>query len=839
MKRDQRPAPGASAADSASALESYRRKRGAATPEPFGGEGTRPRLFVVQLHAARSRHFDLRLEIGGVLKSWAVPKGPVADPEIRRLAVHTEDHPVEYGEFEGQIPEGNYGAGAMIVWDRGRWAALEDPVEGLEKGKLLFELFGYKLRGVWTLVRTSRSPKEWLLIKKPDGWAVEPDDPAPSDLSVLSGLAVEEIAAGADRGSRAAEALAEAGVPRREVRLEELRPMLAETRKKPFSRPGWLFEIKYDGYRLLAERRDGRIHLQLRSGRSANATFPDLARALASLPYEHFIVDGEVVILSPEGRPRFQLLQKRGQLSRAADVERAAVELPATYFVFDLLVFEGHDLRRLPLVERKAALAELFPDLGPLRYTDHVEERGEEAFEHARELGLEGLVGKDGSAPYRGGRSRAWLKLPAERRGDFVVVGFTRGKGSRASLGALHLGAWEAGELVYAGRAGTGFDDADLAALTAVLEELRIDRPAFGGEIPKGREHRWVEPRLVSEVRYRQRTDEGLLRFPVFLGLRPDKGVDDADRIGEAGGATTGSTESPPRLELTNLDKVFWPDEGLTKGDLIEYYRSVAAHLLPYLADRPVVLDRYPDGVAGKSFFQKNAPAYLPHWLRTERIRGDDEERHCFVADDVDSLLYLVNLGSIPLHVTASRVDSLERPDWCVLDLDPKGAPFEHVVTIAREAKRLCDAIGLPSRPKTSGGSGLHVLVPLGSDASQEQSRLLAELLARVLVSSLPDIATAARRLAERHEKVYIDYLQNGRGKLLVAPYSVRPFAGAPVSAPLRWREVTPRLDPSRFNLRTLPRRLARMKADPLRPVLGGEGADLHRALERLAERLG
>ncbi len=840
-------------------LAEYRKKRAAgATPEPFGGEElARPGLFVVQKHSARRLHFDLRLEIGGVLRSWAVPKGPSLDPQEKRLAVATEDHPLEYGDFEGIIPAGNYGAGGVIVWDRGPAVHHLPPEEGLEKGKLLFELEGYKLRGLWTLVRTKRAPTDWLLIKKPDAAATGEDAEALPPGSVLSGLTVEELKAGHDRAATLAAELERLRAPRRYPDPAKVEPMLAELRNEPFSRPGWLFELKYDGYRLLAAKeepgpgeRHPRVALRYRSGTDVAGTWPDLVLAVRSLPYRRLLLDGEVVVLDEQARPSFQLLQQRAKLTRRPDVERAATRLPAVYYVFDLLACEDHDLRPLPLAERKRLLREVLPEAGPLRLADHVEEEGEALYREVRKMGLEGIVAKRADRPYRAGRSADWIKIRAERSGDFVVLGFTLpDKRGRSGFGGLHLGALAGRRMAYVGRVGSGFTERQLADLRARLDALRRAGPAFEGEAPKGAEHVWVEPRLVVEVKYTERTQEGYLRQPVFLRLREDKRPEDCLLEDElppptADGAEEAAEEEPPErpaVRITRPGKVLWPQEGTTKGDLIAYYRGVAPWLLPYLRDRPLVLDRYPDGIEGKNFFQKNAPDFAPQWVRTEAVWSDDEgeakETRYFVCDDEESLVYVANSAAIPLHVWASRVGSLQHPDWASLDLDAKQAEFTDVVRVAKALRALVEDIGLPCFVKTSGATGLHLLLPLGRQCTHEQARQLASLLARLVAQQLPEIASVARSPHQRKGKVYVDALQNGYGKLLVAPYSVRPRPGAPVSAPLAWSEVTAKLDPRRFTLETMPQRLRRRREDPLRPVLDLQ-PDLAAALERLAARL-
>ncbi len=827
------------------ALAEYRRKRAAdRTPEPFGARGERPRLFVVQQHAARRIHHDFRLEWNGVLLSWAVPRGPSLDPSVKRLAVQVEDHPLDYADFEGVIPEGNYGAGAVILWDRGRWTPAEDVEEGLAKGKLLFDLEGYKLRGRFTLVRTGGRSKprgrEWLLIKKPDAWArpeAEGSAALPEE-SILSGLTLREMREGSRRAERCREALARRGAPRREVHAKQIRPMLAEPRDAPFSGKGWLFEPKYDGYRVLAGVADRQAHLYTRRGQEATATFPEIAAALAALPYQSFVLDGELVALDAEGRPSFQRLQQRAQLRRRTDVERGSVEIPVSCFAFDLLAFEGFDLRGLPLLTRKELLEPLLPRLGPVRFAPHFAERGEDVFAQATRLGFEGVVAKRADSSYEGRRSGAWLKVRSLRSDDFVIVGFTAPARSRAGFGALHLGAFVGKALVWCGRVGSGFTDRDLADLRRRLDALLRPTPAC--DIP-GRERRgasFVEPRLVCEVRYAEITDDGLLRQPVFVRLRDDKAPEECVHPTRSADPEPPAKETPAgerEVAFTNLDKVFWPDEGITKGDLIDYYRRIGPWILPYLRDRPLVLTRYPDGIAGKSFFQKDAPAWAPEWVRTERMWSEHGGREIsyFVCDDLDQLLWVVNLGTIPLHVWSSRVATLAQPDWCILDLDPKGAPLAHVVEVARALHALCDEVGLPAFVKTSGSTGLHVLVPLGRRLTYEQSRSLAAVLASLVVQRLPERATGARAISARRGRVYVDTGQNGHGKLLAAPFCVRPLPGAPVSMPLRWSEVDARLDLARFTLRNAVARMRRLGEDPLRPVLDTT-PDLLAALERL-----
>ena len=817
-------------------------------------------LFVVHKHAARNLHFDLRLEMEGVLRSWAVPKGPSYDTADKRLAVLVEDHPLEYGDFEGLIPEGNYGAGAVIVWDRGRWEPVEDPIAGLEQGKLLFDLHGVKLRGRWTLVKLKKSEKEWLLIKERDAYAGS-SAPAPEE-SVLSGLTVEDLKAGRTPLDGIRAELDRAGAPKRDVSPEASHIMLAETADGAFSDPAWLFELKLDGYRLLASRRDGSARLISRNGNDLSASFPEVIRALAAMPVRRFLLDGEVVALDEAGRPNFQRLQQRGKLTRSLDIRRGMIDNPVTFFAFDVLAVDQYDVRPLPLTSRKAVLDKLLPLAGLLRRLDYFQGEGEVLYQQVQRLGLEGIMAKKADSPYRRGRSSCWLKVRTRLTDDFVVVGFTAPKGARTGFGALYLGQYVNGELVYTGRAGSGFSDGQLTEVRARLEAMRRETPPCGGPIPREKGAGWTEPRLVCEVEFTEWTEEGLLRQPVFLRFRDDKDPEECVGLPERRGGGAGEEESDggqpprpekaeeveplprgpavprPRLEITNARKVFWPDDGYTKGDLIEYYRTISPWLLPYLADRPVVLTRFPDGITGKSFFQKDAPGFVPDWIRTERMWSEQAQREIdyFVCDDEAALLYVVNLGTVPLHVWASRTATLDRPDWCVLDLDPKGAPFAHVVQVAQVTHRLCEEIRLPHLVKTSGSSGLHVMIPLAGQCNYDECRSLGELLARLIVAELPDIATITRQVSRRDGKVYVDYLQNGAGRLLVAPFSVRPLPAAPVSMPLRWDEVDDRLDIRSFTIENAAPRMLAFGSDPLREVLEVV-PDLSDALERLGRR--
>ncbi len=835
------------------ALTTYRAKRAFdRTPEPGGLDpkaAPKPGgLLIVHMHDATRLHWDLRLEMNGVLMSWAVPKGPSANPADKRLAVRVEDHPLEYGDFEGVIPEGNYGAGTVIVWDRGVWVPLEDPYEGLEKGKLLFELRGYKLRGRWTLIKLKKTPKEWLLIKERDEYvSTEPY----SNESVLSGLTNDELRNAKQRAEPIKKELEKLGATKRKLRVEDTELMLAETRDEPFSKAGWLFEVKLDGYRMRAACEGGAPILYSRKGLDFTESFPEIARALKALPFEGVILDGELVVLNESGHPSFNKLQARAKLG-AREAKRAAIESPGTLYVFDLLAFEGYDLRKLPLIKRKEILQKILPPTGPLRYSEHFEKNGEALYEQVVNLGLEGIVAKKADSPYRSGRSSDWLKIRADRIDDFVVVGFSKPKGSRGGFGSLHVGAYKDGRLIYCGRAGSGFSGDQLSEISATLQSLVRETPPCdppeNGALPKGTDHTWVEPRLVCDVRYKEFTKDGLLRQSVFVRFRDDKKPEDVMMPG-AGSTEQGAEEPrespaprsvlPREVKFSNLDKVFWPEEKYTKGDLIEYYRSMGPWLLPYLKNRPVVLTRYPDGINGKSFYQKDAPGFVPDWIQTIPIWSEDTQRDIqyFVANDIETLVYLVNLGTIPLHIWMSRIDDLTRPDWCLIDLDPKEAPFEHVITLAKTMKVVCDEVDMPAFIKTTGKSGLHIMLPLGRQLTYAQCLQLAMLFARLVTDRHTDVATTARTISKREGKVYVDAFQNRAGQLMVAPYSVRPSPQAPVSMPIEWNEVNGKLHNTNFTIANALKRMQKLGHDPVAPVLELK-PNLVGVLERLNERL-
>jgi bifunctional non-homologous end joining protein LigD len=834
---------------SPSNLDLYRKKRDPGrTPEPFGaGVSTPGSRFVIQKHGARRLHYDLRLEMDGVLKSWAVPKGPSLRPEEKRLAVHVEDHPIDYADFEGVIPPDNYGAGAVIVWDRGQYRLVKagDPLEQLDRGKLELEFFGHKMRGVWTLVRMSKKEKDWLLLKKADSFADAEELTERYPRSVLSGLTLEEMADLPTKISELHEQLRKIKAPKQNFSARSQPLMLATQQEQPFSGPEWIFEIKYDGVRVLAERNGDSVELYGRNGTEITNRYPEIKDALKRLPVERFVIDGEIVALDERGQPSFQRLQARMHLSNPRDIQQAMSAAPVEGVFFDCLAVEGHDLRSLALLERKEILKRFLPPLGRARYSDHVETAGKDFFEAASERRLEGILGKKANSRYTGGRSRDWVKIKCQRRQEFVIGGYTDPQGERSYFGALHLGLYQDKKLVYISKVGTGFDTRTLKLTWEKMQPLARTKSPFDRKSPPGRGNHWVEPALVCEVRYSDWTDDGGIRHPTFLGLRPDKKAEECRKeepeplkIAELPLPAPAEDVPDKQVKFTNLKKIFWPDEGYTKGDLIEYYRTIAPLLLPYLKNRPLVLTRYPDGIAGKSFFQKDAPEFVPSWIRREKIYSKDTDRDIgyIIVDDLETLLYVINMGTIPLHLWSSRIDSLERPDWLVLDLDPKGAPFSHVVEVACALHEILTELRLESFIKTSGASGLHILVPLGTRYTHEQAKTFARLLAILGAESVPDISTIARPIAARGGKIYIDFGQNGYGVTIAAPFAVRPLPKATVSCPLLWQEVNDRLHPSRFTIETVPPRFQKMK-DPMAFILR-KGVDLASALKQVQKMI-
>ncbi len=808
-------------------------------------------------------HWDLRIQIGGALRSFAVPRGPSLDPVDKRLAVNTEDHPLEYLDFEDVIPAGNYGAGAMIVWDTGRVTYLDGTAEeGVRRGKIDFVLSGFKLNGRFALVETGSrraepghpAKPEWLLFKKSDQYSRSKShvtDEAPR--SVLSGLTVEELPKRDEIGAALAREAVKLGATERRLETKGLVPMLCALEGAELDDPNRLYELKLDGVRILAEKHDDSVALRYRTGRPATSSYPEIARAVRSLSPHNVVLDGEIVAFDDAGRPNFQKLGPRIHATRPRDVAHAEARVAVVYLVFDVLSVGGHDLRDVPLVDRKRLLMKVAPGAGRVRALDHIRARGRALFDLCKERGLEGVVAKKADSKYQPGPGRGpnWVKIKCERDDDFVVVGWMPGKGNRATLGALLVGSYAEGVLRFRGRVGSGLDRTALTHLTTLLPTLEVETfPCAGAPPADLGSARYVRPELVIRVQSMGFTDEGRLRAPVFRGLRNDVAPEECTAMppeealelaveqaqnpatpdagstdGEGYPAASSTGTSRARVTVTNRDKVFWPDEGYTKGDLCDYYRTIAPTMMPFLQGRPVVLVRYPDGVEGKNFYQWRAPPGTPDWVRTLELY-DEDKRHArgegksvFLVDDPDALVYIANLGCIPLHVLASREQTPSACDFLTVDFDIGERPFRDAITLALTLRQVLDDLGLSGFPKTSGQKGLHVLVPLGPGVEFSTAKILCELLGRLVVGKHADIATMERRVSKRGDRVYVDTGQTGRSRTIVAPYSVRAYPGATVSTPLLWEEVHLALDPASFTMFTVPARVAE-RGDPMAELL-------------------
>jgi bifunctional non-homologous end joining protein LigD len=753
-------------------LDEYRRKRRSdKTPEPFGDAETEPSRaqFVIQRHDARRLHYDFRLERNGALASWAVPKGVPQRRGERHLAVHVEDHPLEYATFEGVIPAGEYGAGTVEIWDRGTYELLEDK----RNGGLTVRLHGERLDGVWTLVPAALDgdPKNWLIMRK-------------------------------DAGGGSA---------------FRYRPMLATSTDVLPRGEGWTYEPKWDGFRAIVRVVGGEVTLTSRNGNDLTERFETVAKAAAAaIRSSDAVLDGEICALDDSGRSRFSLLQEGGGT--------------AALVLFDLLELDSEPLVDEPLSERRRRLEKLVGRSSGVVVSPHFDD-GEALLAAARRQDLEGVVAKQLASPYRPGRrSPEWQKLKLRQTQEVVIAGYTRGQGRRAgAFGALVAGVHDAGVLRWAGNVGTGFSDAEIQRLLGVLRPLERESSPFA-EVPKmprirSSEVRWVEPRLVAEVEFAEWTHEGRLRAPSYLRLRDDRTPDDVRP--EHAPLPPAVKRGRRELRFSNLDKPFWPELGITKGDLIAYYRDVAEVLVPHLRGRPFTMKRYPDGWQGKSFFQKNAPSHMPDWIERAPFPAstrDGEKRtieYALVNDDL-ALMWMANMGCIDLHTWASRVDRPERPDWVMFDLDPsEGAGFEDVIEVALLVKQTLDLLELESFPKTSGSRGIHVLVPVARRHSFEEVREFAGIVAGALARAHPGLATT-EWAKDKRRGVLVDANQNGPGRTNATVYAVRPRAGAPVSTPLRWDEVVSGLDPLSFTMETVLDRVAR-DGDLYEGVLGGK----------------
>jgi bifunctional non-homologous end joining protein LigD len=932
-------------------LAEYRRKRKfEATPEPRGKEkGTDANRFVVQEHHARRLHFDLRLEVGGVMKSWAVPKGPSLNPADKRLAIQTEDHPLEYRTFEGVIPAGQYGAGVMKIWDAGTFEAegAMPAAAQIERGELKFILHGRKLRGSFVLVKLhgSRGDKnEWLLIKHKDeaadpNWTLEQvvegaaqegaakeratkegdrraagrEPQASSDGKRGAGAAagkLAEAAAMAAAKQRSEEvkraAAAKISIPngaKRAAMPERIHPALATLTDKPFSGPDWLFEIKWDGIRTLAWVRDGESRMWSRSNREITGEYPELANLARSVQAREAWLDGEIVVLDETGRSDFQKIQMRFSVQKPS--AQLIAQAPAVYYIFDVLYFDGYDLRRAPLFVRKNLLRQILREDARVRFSDHVIEQGRQLYDLAVQKKLEGLVAKRIASAYPEGRTQAWLKIKLTRDLDAVVGGWTDPRGSREHFGALQLGLYDGDKLEYIGGVGTGFNEQDQKLIWEQLQRVKSEASPFAARPATREKAHWVRPELVARVKFTEWTDERHLRAPRFLGLQHDRDAractfDDeaapevkAPQSGAVPEAEEGDGEAreraaarktvrgtraaknPPaektspeeqvardnvaqtpvkhaarrpanigepeltsdrqieeelaggsaqnvtieidgrQLRLTNLNKIYFPEEKYMKRDLLAYYFGVARYILPFLKDRPLVLRRYPNGISGEAFFQKDAAKETPEWIETVTIESENKNKpiRYIVASDRATLIYLTNLGCIDHNPWSSRYDDQEHPDYIFFDLDPtEGTPFATVTKLGRLLLEALEKFDLQAFTKTSGASGIHIFLPVDPRYTYEQARLLVEAIASIVGQKNPGLITSERTVARRPKgSVYVDAHQNSRGQSLASVYSARAFPHAPVSAPIKPGELGKELRPEKWNIKSMLARIEKM----------------------------
>ncbi|HXD77791.1 MAG TPA: DNA ligase D [Puia sp.] len=875
------------------ALKAYHQKRSFdQTPEPQGGRPDKKTLrFVVQKHAASHLHYDFRLEMDGVLKSWAIPKGPSLNPADKRLAMQVEDHPFDYKDFEGIIPAGNYGAGTVMVWDEGDYEPLGDHVgskrdrekellKELRSGSLKFTLNGKKLKGEFALVRTrGRGENSWLLIKHRDRYASE-SPVTERDKSVVSKKTLEQIAgnprsaqwssnrkaavkpAPAAKPVSPAKTSIPAAAPKKAM-PKDLPPMLATLVDKPFDEPGWSYEVKWDGYRAIAYLKKGKVELRSRNNKSFDKYYP-VFDALRGWPVDA-VVDGEIVVLGPNGQSDFGKLQNW----------RSEADGTLVYYLFDLLWLDGRDLTGVPLAGRRALLESIVPAGDTIRFSESFETDGKAFYEKASQLGLEGIMAKKTDSRYVPGiRTREWLKIKTSSRQEVVIGGFTRNEDSPKLFSALLAGVYENGKLQYIGKIGTGFSGKQQEALMSKFRPLiqkkcpftnepDVNQPSRFRPNPAEAKATWLKPSLVAEVAFRELTSDGVMRHPSFQGLREDKAAKEVvlEKPRPTGavvnetdpGAQNGkgrktllnpTDESQTReiggheLSFTHLSKVFWPKEKYTKRDLLNYYYQVAPYILPYLTDRPQSLNRHPNGITGKGFYQKNVSGKVPAWISTFPYHSADstEDKEFLVCTDEASLLYMVSLGCIELNPWSSRIGAPDNPDWCIIDLDPdKRTPFEKVIEAAQVTRKILEAAGIQSYCKTSGSTGLHVYFPLGAKYTYEDSKEFARLVVRCIHDEIPEFTSIERTVSARKGRMYLDFLQNRPQATIAAPYSVRPKPGATVSAPLHWEEVKKGLTMQDFTIRNMADRL-KSEGDLFKPVLG-KGVNLEQALKKLNAR--
>ncbi|MBA4208482.1 MAG: DNA ligase D [Parvibaculum sp.] len=809
----------------ASGLDTYRSMRKFdQTPEPRGRTARRKgHTYAIQMHSARRLHYDLRLELDGVLKSWAVTRGPSLDPSQKRLAVRTEDHPVDYADFEGNIPKGHYGAGTVLLWDRGTWSPIGDPHKGLEKGKLEFRIDGERLKGKWALIRFRGRKKEkrenWLLIKERDDEATDETDPVEEfRTSILTKKKTEELAEDPDRiwsgsGDKTNKkpALAKSKSSGKLPRFSP--PALATLVDEVPEGDDWLFEMKFDGYRALAAAKGDDVRIYTRSGLDWTERYGPLADAFVSLDLDGALIDGEIVSVDKQGRSDFSALQqalkgKGGALS---------------FFAFDLLEAEGKDLRRKPLAERKKQLKSLLGDAGrkgPVFFTDHVAGDGAEMLATLCERGFEGVIAKRANTPYPKGRSTSWLKIKCGREQEFIVIGWSPSD-KRRPFSSLLLGHHEDGKLVYAGRVGSGFPEDDMRSLAAHFAKLTRKTPPVSnaGDIPPSiaRKAAWLRPEIVVQVAFAEFTRDGVLRQARYLGLREDKPAKDVAAEKPARKESKTMTDAPviQGIPISNTGRVLFPEQGVTKLELAQYLDNAAALMLPHIEKRLISLVRCPQGRQTKCFFQRHAGAGLTEGFKTLPVKGSKEREDYLYLDGRKGLIAAAQMGVLELHLWGSRIDDIERPDRLVFDLDPApDLPFEAVVEASFQIRDLLRELGLQTFPMLTGGKGVHVIAPLTRRHEWPVVKAFARGVAEFAAQTMPDRYVAVATKAKRKGRIFIDYLRNDRSATAIAPYSPRARKGGPVAWPVSWKELQSAESAAAMTIATAP---VKKRKDPWR----------------------
>ena len=866
-------------------LSTYKKKRSfSETSEPKGGKSSKRALrFVVQKHDASHLHYDFRLEMESVLKSWAVPKGPSLNPSDKRLAIRVEDHPYDYREFEGIIPKGQYGGGTVLVWDEGTYEPAKgaflnkrqrqrDLLQQLDQGKIVFTLHGKKLKGDFTLIKSSyRGENSWLLMKVKDKYAKN-TDVTKKDKSVVSGKNLKEIEKtlrdihGPKELSTKASRIGVSS-KRKSPMPAHIGPMLATLIDQPFDKPGWEYEIKWDGYRCLAFLDNGRVELRSRNDKSFNEKFYPVHKALTNLKIRA-ILDGEIIVMDENGISNFGNLQNW----------RSEADGELTFYVFDLLWYNDRSLMKFGLEKRREKLLETIPESPPIKISQAFKSSGKEFYDAAKKLGLEGIMAKKMDSEYSPGtRSRDWLKIKIGKRQEVVIGGFTKNEGSNKSFSSLLVGLFSNGKLHYTGKIGTGFSDKLQMELLNLFKPLirektpfenkpNINKPSRFRPEPPHAQAVWLKPELVCEVSFTEMTSDGVMRHPSFEGMRVDKKAKEVKKeiprqvrsiiktdsilhkkkmITKESRKERKSFLNPTdetqervveghQLSFTHLSKIYWPKDKISKRDMLNYYYQVAPYILPYMKDRPQSLNRHPNGIAGKSFYQKDVTGKVPDWVRTFPYRSEDEDRdkNFLVCTDEASLLYIASLGCIEMNPWSSRIQHPDNPDWCIIDLDPDNNKFEKVIEAAQMTKLILDTVAIPSYCKTSGSTGLHIYIPLGAKYSYQTSKEFARLIVTLVNQQLPGFTSILRPTKDRKGKVYLDFLQNRPQATLATAYSVRPKPGATVSMPLHWDEVKKGLTIQEFTIKNA---LSRIKenGDLFKPVLG-KGINIKQSLKSL-----